>query len=42
MTDEVVKVRADILKAVPESKLFLKSKLLDSDQIYTSDLDRFA
>tara|TARA_X000001036_G_scaffold411835_1_gene424889 strand:- start:234 stop:2306 length:2073 start_codon:yes stop_codon:yes gene_type:complete len=42
MTDEVVKVRADILKAVPESKLFLKSKLLDSDQIYTSVLDRFA
>ena len=42
LTDEVVKVRADILKSVPESKLFLKNRQLSSDQILNSVLDKFA
>ena len=42
MTDEVVAVRAAILHAVPESKLFLKDKQLDHEAGRRRVLSRFA
>ena len=42
MTDDVVKVRAKILKAVPKSKLFLKDKNLKIDKVRKLVLERFA
>ena len=42
MTDEVVAVRAAILHAVPESKLFLKDKQLDHEAGRSRVLSRFA
>lgn len=42
MTDEVVSVRADILHAVPNSKLFLKDKQLDYQSGRDRILSRFA
>ena len=42
MTDEVVAVRADILHAVPYSKLFLKDKRLDYQSGRDQVLSRFA
>jgi predicted O-linked N-acetylglucosamine transferase (SPINDLY family) len=42
MSDEVVSVRADILHAVPNSKLFLKDKQLDYQSGRDQILSRFA
>ena len=42
MTDEVVSVRAEILRAVPNSKLFLKDKRLDHLSGRSQVLSRFA
>ena len=42
MTDEVVSVRAEILRAVPNSKLFLKDKRLDFQSGRDQILSRFA
>ena len=42
MTDEVVSVRAAIMHAVPDSKLFLKDKQLDHEAHRSLVLSRFA
>ena len=42
MTDEVVSIRAEILHAVPNSKLFLKDKQLDHSSGRDQVLERFA
>jgi predicted O-linked N-acetylglucosamine transferase (SPINDLY family) len=42
MTDEVVAVRAAILHAVPDSKLFLKDKQFDNEAGRSRVLSRFA
>ena len=42
MTDEVVSVRAEILRNVPNSKLFLKDKQLDHQSVRDQVLSRFA
>jgi len=42
MTDEVVSIRAAIMHAVPESKLFLKDKQLDHEAGRSRVLSRFA
>jgi len=42
MTDEVIKVRSKILKAVPNSKLFLKSSQLNSKKNRIEILNRFS
>ena len=42
MTDEVVSVRAEILRNVPNSKLFLKDKQLDYQSVRDQVLSRFA
>jgi predicted O-linked N-acetylglucosamine transferase (SPINDLY family) len=42
MTDEVVSVRAEILRAVPNSKLFLKDKRLDHGSGRDQILSKFA
>ena len=42
MTDEIVSVRATILHAVPDSKLFLKDKQLDHESGRHRVLSRFA
>jgi predicted O-linked N-acetylglucosamine transferase (SPINDLY family) len=41
MTDEIVSVRAEILHAVPDSKLFLKDKQLDHESGRNRVLSRF-
>jgi predicted O-linked N-acetylglucosamine transferase (SPINDLY family) len=42
MTDEVVSVRAEILRNVPNSKLFLKDKQLDHQSVRDQVVSRFA